>query len=371
MVEPVQLVRSADQALPVLPPPRFPKRRRTQPGSHRHAAETVQRSTAPRHPTVRADSSRPLLRVLHSVRRATKYSALPLQPLSLLNPMGCELHRAQWFHGRYTRSPHGVFPPRLVHRKMPNRWRLGAHRKRRQQFPILRRTMRLNECADPQVPALPETNLPPTDPIQDRDRYSRQVLFSGIGAIGQQRLAAAHVAIVGCGAMGAASASLLARAGIGTLTLIDRDFVEPSNLQRQALFDEADARESLPKAEAARRNNEHPPLYAAFSRTSNLEPRTCASHRLPRLHLPQASIRQRRNLRHRRHPLHRRQPRRFHPGHRSPEVPYRTAPPHAPHTGLLRAVGLHRKRRPRPLRDRYRHAPPRLRSLRRAKIHPP
>jgi adenylyltransferase/sulfurtransferase len=90
--------------------------------------------------------------------------------------------------------------------------------------------------------------------IQDSDRYSRQVLFAGIGALGQQRLAAAHVAIVGCGATGAASASLLARAGVGTLTLIDRDFVEPSNLQRQVLFDEADALESLPKAEAARRH---------------------------------------------------------------------------------------------------------------------
>jgi molybdopterin-synthase adenylyltransferase len=114
--------------------------------------------------------------------------------------------------------------------------------------------MRLNECAEPHVPASPERNPPITDPIQDKDRYSRQVLFPGIGAIGQQRLGAAHVAIVGCGAMGAASASLLARAGVGTLTLIDRDFVEPSNLQRQVLFDEADARDSLPKAEAARRH---------------------------------------------------------------------------------------------------------------------
>ena len=85
------------------------------------------------------------------------------------------------------------------------------------------------------------------------DRYSRQILFPGIGAQGQQLLAQAHVAIVGCGATGAASASLLARAGVGTLTLIDRDFVEPSNLQRQILFDESDALESLPKAEAARR----------------------------------------------------------------------------------------------------------------------
>lgn len=85
------------------------------------------------------------------------------------------------------------------------------------------------------------------------ERYSRQVLFPPIGESGQQKLAAAHVALVGCGATGAAAAGLLARAGIGALTLIDRDFVEESNLQRQVLFDEADARESLPKAEAARR----------------------------------------------------------------------------------------------------------------------
>ena len=91
----------------------------------------------------------------------------------------------------------------------------------------------------------------PSDPFPDR--YSRQVLFPGIAAAGQQLLAQAHVAIVGVGATGAATASLLARAGVGHLTLIDRDFVEPSNLQRQVLFDEADALASLPKAEAARR----------------------------------------------------------------------------------------------------------------------
>jgi|SRR5579862_6689224 len=85
------------------------------------------------------------------------------------------------------------------------------------------------------------------------ERYSRQVLFAGIGEAGQRKLAAAHVALVGCGATGAAAASLLARAGVGSLTLIDRDFVEESNLQRQVLFDEADAREALPKAEAAKR----------------------------------------------------------------------------------------------------------------------
>ena len=110
--------------------------------------------------------------------------------------------------------------------------------------------MRLNECAEAAVATAPDSN----STITDADRYSRQVLFGGIGAAGQERLRAAQVAIVGCGAMGAASASLLARAGVGTLTLIDRDFVEPSNLQRQVLFDEADARESLPKAEAARRH---------------------------------------------------------------------------------------------------------------------
>jgi len=91
-------------------------------------------------------------------------------------------------------------------------------------------------------------------PISDRERYSRQVLFAGIGEAGQELLRHAHVAIVGVGATGAATAGLLARAGVGHLTLIDRDFVEPSNLQRQMLFDEEDARTALPKAEAARRH---------------------------------------------------------------------------------------------------------------------
>ncbi len=85
------------------------------------------------------------------------------------------------------------------------------------------------------------------------ERYSRQVLYPGIGSEGQRLLSTSHVALVGCGATGAASASLLARAGVGTLTIIDRDFVEESNLQRQVLFDEEDAKNSLPKAEAARR----------------------------------------------------------------------------------------------------------------------
>jgi adenylyltransferase/sulfurtransferase len=85
------------------------------------------------------------------------------------------------------------------------------------------------------------------------ERYSRQVLFAPLGEAGQAKLAAARAAIVGCGALGTAQADLLARAGVGHLRLIDRDYVEPSNLQRQTLFDEEDARQGLPKAIAAQR----------------------------------------------------------------------------------------------------------------------
>lgn len=91
-------------------------------------------------------------------------------------------------------------------------------------------------------------------PVDSHERYSRQVLFAPIGHQGQQLLSRAHVVIVGVGATGAATAGLLARAGVGRLTLVDRDYVEPSNLQRQVLFDEDDARNCLPKAEAARRH---------------------------------------------------------------------------------------------------------------------
>src|SRR3954465_12082230 len=83
------------------------------------------------------------------------------------------------------------------------------------------------------------------------DRYSRQILLHLLAAEGQQRLAQAHAVLVGCGALGCVQAMLLARAGVGRLTLIDRDYVERSNLQRQILFDEADAADSLPKAIAA------------------------------------------------------------------------------------------------------------------------
>jgi molybdopterin-synthase adenylyltransferase len=99
------------------------------------------------------------------------------------------------------------------------------------------------------------------------ERYSRQILFRGVGAEGQRRLAGARVAIVGCGATGSAVASLLARAGVGTIRIIDRDYVEPSNLQRQTLFDESDARESLPKAVAAARR------IAAFNSQIVVEPK--------------------------------------------------------------------------------------------------
>ena len=86
-----------------------------------------------------------------------------------------------------------------------------------------------------------------------QERYSRQMLFAGIGEEGQRRLCASSAVIAGCGAIGGAAANLLARAGVWCLRVIDRDFVEPSNLQRQVLFDEADACEALPKAVAAER----------------------------------------------------------------------------------------------------------------------
>ena len=89
--------------------------------------------------------------------------------------------------------------------------------------------------------------------LEPEDRYSRQVLFAEIGLEGQKQLARSRAAIVGCGATGSALASSLARSGVGMLRILDRDYVETSNLQRQTLFDENDARESLPKAVAAAR----------------------------------------------------------------------------------------------------------------------
>jgi adenylyltransferase/sulfurtransferase len=83
------------------------------------------------------------------------------------------------------------------------------------------------------------------------NRYARQVRFAGLGDGGQSALLAARVAIVGCGALGGLQAEALARSGVGSITIIDRDFVETSNLQRQFLFSEDDAVRALPKAVAA------------------------------------------------------------------------------------------------------------------------
>ncbi|HEX8844772.1 MAG TPA: ThiF family adenylyltransferase [Pyrinomonadaceae bacterium] len=82
------------------------------------------------------------------------------------------------------------------------------------------------------------------------ERYSRQILFDGIGEEGQRRLLGSRAVIIGCGALGTAQAEALARAGVGRLRIVDRDFVEASNLQRQTMFTEQDARERLPKAVA-------------------------------------------------------------------------------------------------------------------------
>ncbi len=85
------------------------------------------------------------------------------------------------------------------------------------------------------------------------EKYSRQVLYQPIGREGQEKLLASKALVVGCGALGTAQANALVRAGVGTLRIIDRDYVEESNLQRQMLFDEKDAAENLPKAVAAER----------------------------------------------------------------------------------------------------------------------
>src|SRR5690348_15975823 len=85
------------------------------------------------------------------------------------------------------------------------------------------------------------------------ERYSRQMRFHGIGEDGQRKLLDSHVTLCGCGALGTVLANALVRAGVGRLRLVDRDFIETSNLQRQVLFDEADVAANLPKAVAASR----------------------------------------------------------------------------------------------------------------------
>ena len=98
--------------------------------------------------------------------------------------------------------------------------------------------------------AAPATPWPMTDELT---RYHRQMLLPGFGEAGQRRLLRSTVAVLGCGALGSAAADMLARAGVGHLIIIDRDFVELTNLQRQVLFDEQDVATGMPKAEAARR----------------------------------------------------------------------------------------------------------------------
>src|SRR5438034_6836498 len=85
------------------------------------------------------------------------------------------------------------------------------------------------------------------------ERYSRQMRFPGIGEAGQRKLLASHVTLCGCGALGTVLANALVRAGVGHVRIIDRDFIETHNLQRQILFDEHDVAENIPKAEAAAR----------------------------------------------------------------------------------------------------------------------
>lgn len=86
------------------------------------------------------------------------------------------------------------------------------------------------------------------------DRYSKQVLFPGIGREGQEKLAGSSCVIIGCGALGTVIATILVRSGVGNVRIIDRDFIEYHNLQRQVLFDEDDVRNNLPKAIAAERH---------------------------------------------------------------------------------------------------------------------
>ncbi len=103
------------------------------------------------------------------------------------------------------------------------------------------------------APVITPPAASPSNSARAADRYVRQERFFPIGREGQRRLAATHVVQVGCGALGSASAELLTRAGVGHLTLIDRDYVELHNLQRQSLFSEDDVAEHLPKAAAAAR----------------------------------------------------------------------------------------------------------------------
>jgi molybdopterin/thiamine biosynthesis adenylyltransferase len=114
-------------------------------------------------------------------------------------------------------------------------------------------THSLDDTSAANVPAEAEISPFAARGLSAEQRYSRQTLFSGIGGGGQERLSRARVLIAGCGALGSVLANSLARAGVGYLRLVDRDFVEGNNLQRQVLYDEQDALDGLPKAIAAER----------------------------------------------------------------------------------------------------------------------
>src|SRR5438094_9643542 len=110
------------------------------------------------------------------------------------------------------------------------------------------------------------------------ERYSRQIRFYGVGEAGQRKLLDARVTLCGCGALGTVLANALVRAGVGHLRLIDRDFIETSNLQRQVLFDERDVADNLPKAEAGARKLGHinssvnvEPVVVDIDRTNIME----------------------------------------------------------------------------------------------------
>lgn len=108
--------------------------------------------------------------------------------------------------------------------------------------------------------------------MNDMDRYHRQTLLPGFGASGQAKLTASRALIVGCGALGCVVADQLVRAGVGFIRLVDRDVVEITNLQRQVLFDETDAREGIPKAQAAAKR------LGVVNSTIEIEPRVVDVH---------------------------------------------------------------------------------------------
>ena len=104
------------------------------------------------------------------------------------------------------------------------------------------------------------------------DRYHKQALFDPIGEAGQARIRSSSVLVVGCGALGSVIADTMVRAGVGVCRIVDRDFVDLTNLQRQVLFDEADVSERLPKAEAAARK------LRRINSDVTLQPHVCDLH---------------------------------------------------------------------------------------------